>query len=172
MYRPIKSSSGQAPQTNHITARGTHGSIKYGPIRVLFFNRELQIAGHYLRPPSESYINILIFNSHGESQIMFDRSGLVVDQSFNGHGLVAQKPPHSQTQLESRINFHQRADRNLTATASRGSLVQRGTECGSSDRSPSLCRSLWVSGGTFDRPTTHEQSNRSFINCASSRIGS
>ncbi len=42
------------------------GSIKYGLIRVLFFNREvLRIADHYLRPllVSESYI------SHGESQM-------------------------------------------------------------------------------------------------------
>ncbi len=47
--------------------RGTHGSIKYGPIGVLFFNRELLIADHYLRP---QYLNhISIFNSHGESQI-------------------------------------------------------------------------------------------------------
>ena len=36
--------------------RGIHGSIKYGPIRVLFFNRELQIVDHYLRPLSEAYI--------------------------------------------------------------------------------------------------------------------
>ncbi len=38
--------------------RGTHGSIKYGPIRVLFFNIELRIADHYLNPLSEAYINI------------------------------------------------------------------------------------------------------------------
>ncbi len=38
--------------------RGTHGSIKYGLIRVLFFKRELRIADHYLRPLSEFYINI------------------------------------------------------------------------------------------------------------------
>ncbi len=38
--------------------RGTHGSIKYGPVQVLFFNRELRIADHYFRPSSESYINI------------------------------------------------------------------------------------------------------------------
>ncbi len=37
---------------------GWHGSIKYGPIRVLFLNRELRIAEHYLRSLSESYINI------------------------------------------------------------------------------------------------------------------
>ncbi len=36
----------------------THGSIKYGLIRVLLFNRELRIADHYLRPLSEPYINI------------------------------------------------------------------------------------------------------------------
>ena len=38
---------------------GTHGSIKYGPIRFLyFFNREVRITDNYLRPLSESYINI------------------------------------------------------------------------------------------------------------------
>ncbi len=30
-----------------VTPRGTHGSIKDGPIRVLFFNRELRITDHY-----------------------------------------------------------------------------------------------------------------------------
>ena len=44
--------------------RGTHSYTwvyklpRYGPTRVLFFNRELQIPDHYLRPISESYINI------------------------------------------------------------------------------------------------------------------
>ncbi len=37
---------------------GIYGSIKYGLILVLVFNGELQIADHYLRPLSESYINI------------------------------------------------------------------------------------------------------------------
>ncbi len=41
-----------------LSHRGTHGSINYGPIRVLFFNWELRITDHYLRPLSESYINI------------------------------------------------------------------------------------------------------------------
>ena len=41
-----------------ITIRGTHGSIKFGPTRVLIVNRELRIADHYLRPLSEPYINI------------------------------------------------------------------------------------------------------------------
>ncbi len=40
------------------STRGTHGYIKYGPIRVLFFNRELRIADHYLSPISELYISI------------------------------------------------------------------------------------------------------------------
>ncbi len=42
----------------HVVAnRDIHGSIKYGPIRVLFFNRELHvwIMDHYFRPLSESY---------------------------------------------------------------------------------------------------------------------
>ena len=42
----------------HDTQRGIHGSIKYGVIQVLVFNRELRIADHYLRPLSEWYINI------------------------------------------------------------------------------------------------------------------
>ena len=46
------------PRKKYNTSGGTHGSIKYGQIRVLFFNRELRIADHYLRPLSELYINI------------------------------------------------------------------------------------------------------------------
>ncbi len=42
---------------DHIS-RGTHGSINYGLIRVLLFNRELRITNRYLRPLSESYMNI------------------------------------------------------------------------------------------------------------------
>ncbi len=37
---------------------GIHGSIKYCPVRVLFFNRELRSADHYLRLLFELYINI------------------------------------------------------------------------------------------------------------------
>ncbi len=51
---------------SHTSIRGTHGSIKYGPIQVLCFNRELRIADHYLRPLCS--LNC-IFNSHGELQI-------------------------------------------------------------------------------------------------------
>ncbi len=35
-----------------------HGCTKYGPIQVIFFNIELRIADHYLRPLTEPYINI------------------------------------------------------------------------------------------------------------------
>ncbi len=41
-----------------IYTRDTHGSIKYGLIRVLLFKRGLRIADHYLRLLAESYINI------------------------------------------------------------------------------------------------------------------
>ncbi len=43
---------------NVLTNTGIHGSIKYGPARVLLFNRELRIADHYLRTLSQSYVNI------------------------------------------------------------------------------------------------------------------
>ncbi len=45
---------GLAPIGVHV--RG--GYIKYGPIPALFYSRELRIADNYLRPLSESYINI------------------------------------------------------------------------------------------------------------------
>ena len=38
--------------------KGTHLPIKYCLIRVLFFNRELRLADHYLRPQLQLYINI------------------------------------------------------------------------------------------------------------------
>ncbi len=65
------------------TSRHTHGSIKYGLIRVLFFNRELWITYHYLRPLSESYISI--FNSHGESQITLWQKWSSRRSMFNSH---------------------------------------------------------------------------------------
>ena len=44
----------QADYSEHIMGleiiRGIHGSMKYGLIRVLLFNRELQIADHYEDP--------------------------------------------------------------------------------------------------------------------------
>ncbi len=49
----------------HSSYTDIHGSIKYGLNRVLFCNRELSTADHYIRPLSEhaeSYISI--FNSH------------------------------------------------------------------------------------------------------------
>ncbi len=38
--------------------RGIQGSIRNGSIRVLFFNGELRMADHYLRPLAVSFINI------------------------------------------------------------------------------------------------------------------
>ena len=83
-----------------------HWSIKYCPVRVLFFNRKIQIADHYLKL---LYLNrISIFNSHGESHIsLFNRNGLVIDQShssiFNRNGLVTDQ---SLTAMARRSEFN------------------------------------------------------------------
>ncbi len=53
------------------------GSVKYQLILVLYFNRELRIADHYLRPLSESYIYLTAMVNR---RSLFNRIGLVIDQ--------------------------------------------------------------------------------------------
>ncbi len=67
------------------TNRGTHGSIKYGPIRVLLFNRGLRIADHNLK----LYLNCLsiYLTATASRRSCFNRNGLTKVQG-NHHPSV------------------------------------------------------------------------------------